>query len=110
MKTINIDDSRQPAFVVFADVKKQHDMYWPGFARSKQELSMQLKTAATSAYWRSRVYLNARDKFLCVKVARPTAADRLQNGEQLAALETLVTKHGIDIVASKNNLLFRIAK
>ena len=110
MKTIDNDDSKQPAFVVFADVKKQHDMYWPGFAKSKQELSMQLKLAATSAYFRSKVYLNARDKFLVVKVDRPTAADRLQNGEQLTALEALVTKHGIDIVASKNSLLFRIAK
>lgn len=110
MKTLNTDDSRQPAYVVFADVKEQNEMYWPRFAKPKQELALRLKLAATNAYFRSKVYLNARDKYIVVKVDRPTAADKLQNGELISALHKFVTKHGIDVVATKNNLLFRIAK
>ena len=110
MKQLDVDDSVQPAFLVRQDANEQHAKYWPTHTYAKQVAATSLKELAVNAYFRSKVYLNAREKFLVVKVDRPHHADKLQNTKQLKDLETFVRLYGIEVLSTKNNLLFRISK
>jgi len=108
MKQLDIDDSAQPAFLVRLDAEAQHAKYWPTFAKSKQDDALKLKQLATDAYLRSKVYLNARDQFIVVKVDRPSLKDKLNNDSAFNKLNAFVIAATVEVVATKNNLLFRI--
>lgn len=111
MKALNVDDSQQPAFVCIKDAKDQTAKYWPTFTKKQQTLAIQLKDLVHSAYFRSNVYLNARDKFISIKVDRPQKADLLQNGDAFNVLKAFMNVNGIgEPIATVNNLLFRIMK
>jgi hypothetical protein len=110
MKQLDTDDSKQPAFIVRMDAEDQHRRYWPLFPKAKQDLALRVKEMARQAYFRSKVYMNARDKFISVKVDRPQLADALQQADIIEKLKEEVDQHGVEMVATKNNLLFRIRK
>jgi hypothetical protein len=110
MKQLNTEESLQPAYVVRMDVAAQHKKYWPEFSAEKQKLALQVKELARVSYFRSRTFLNARDKFIAVKVERPSLADALQQADSMAKLRKLVDAHGIETVVTKTSLLFRILK
>lgn len=110
MKQLNVDDSVQPAFLVRLDAEEQHTKYWPTFTSTKQDHANKLKQLAVAAYFRSKVYLNARDQFIVVKVDRPSLKDKLSNDAAFNSLNAFVIAAGVEVVATKNNLLFRIPK
>lgn len=110
MKQLNTDDSKQPAFVVRQDAAAQNQRYWPLFTKTKQDLANRIKALAQEGYFRSRVFINARDKFITVKVERPQRADALQQSEIMDQLKLVLDTNGIEPIATKNNLLFRIPK
>ncbi len=112
MKILQTEESAQPAFVCRMDAAEQHIKYWPLHTAAKRALATNLRAYAMAAYWRSRTYINAREKFIVVKVEKPQKADLLQNAKELAALESFV-KANPDIVVlgtKGNNLLFRVMK
>jgi len=110
MKQLSNEESLQPAFVVRLDAAAQHKKYWPEFSADKQKLALQVKELARVSYFRSRTFLNARDKFIAVKVERPNLSDSLQQADSMAKLKKLVDEHGIETVVTKTSLLFRIKK
>ena len=110
MKQLNVDDSVQPAFLVRLDAETQHAKYWPTFTKTKQDHANKLKELAMNAYFRSRVYLNARDKFIVVKVDSPSLKDKLGNDAAFNNLNAFVIAADVEVVATKNNLLFRISR
>lgn len=110
MKQLDIDDSKQSAYFVRMDAQSQHLRYWPLFSKARQDLSLRIKELACQGYFRSKVYLNARDKFIAVKVDRPRLADAIQQAEIIDRLKEEVDANGVEMVATKNNLLFRIPK
>jgi hypothetical protein len=110
VKHLNVDDSNQPAYVIQRDVDAQHIKYWPTFTKAKQDIAVKLKQHAVDTFFRSKVYLNARDKFITVKVDRPHMADKLQNAKQLAAMNAFVVANGAEVAETNNALLFRIYK
>jgi len=110
MKQLDNDDSLMPHWVARAHAEAQTRMYWPEFTPEKQELALQLKQAVTDAYFRSKVYMNARNGFIVIKADRPSIRDQLNNEEAFTRLKSIVDKIGIEPLATKNSLLFRIPK
>lgn len=108
MKHLNVEKSKQPAYVVRQDVEAQHKKFWATFSPDKRKLALQVREIATLAYFRSRTFLNAREKFITVKVMNPTKADALQSYLEICHLKSLVDMHGIELVSTKTSLLFRI--
>ena len=110
MKQLDVDDSVQPAFLVRLDAEAQHTKYWPTFSKTKQDHALKLKQLVVDAYTRSKVYLNARDQFIVVKVDRPSLKDKLGNDAAFNSLNVFVIAADVEVVATKNNLLFRIPR
>jgi hypothetical protein len=110
MLQTQVDDTALPPFIAAMDAQAQHKKFWPGFDVAKQEAAMDLSILCQAAYFRSKVYMNAREKFIAIKVDRPKLADKLQNDGAFDALHKATLALGIEPVATKNNLLFRIAK
>ncbi len=110
MKQLDVEESKQPAYVVRLDIDAQNKKFWPTFTPAKQKLATQIKELACVAYFRSRTFLNAREKFIAVKVERPQLADALQQADEVARLKKLVDANGVEMVATKTSLLFRIPK
>ncbi len=110
MKTLLNDESAQPSFIVRLDAQEQHAKYWATHTLAKRTQATSLKTLAELAFFRSKVYLNAREKFIVVKIDRPHMADKLQNAKELKAMNDFVTLYGIEVLQTKNALLFRVMK
>lgn len=113
MQLIDNDDA-EPQYAQGAaiDASLTHDKYWPSHTVQKQSLAQDLKSLAQKAYGMtgSMVYVNAREKFIAVKIEKPSLSTTWLYTNELAAMNAFVTANGIDIVASKRNLLFRIPK
>lgn len=110
IKILDVDDSAQPAFIARNDAEEKYAQYWPTFSKSKQTTALKLRELARNAYFRSRTFLNARDRFIAVKIDRPQKADLLQNGNELTALNQFVIANGIEVVGSRHSLIFRLPK
>lgn len=108
MRTLDVDDTAQPKYVAALDAQAQHALYWADHDPLAKKQALAIRDLAVSAYWRSKVYLNARAKFIVVKVDRPHIADKLQNTEQLQELYNMVTFCKAEVVQTKNALLFRV--
>lgn len=110
MKTLDMDEIKIPAYCVRNDVKEQNEKYWNTHSVENQRLSYKLSQALSAAYFRSKVYVNAREKFIAVKVSKPQKADILQQPNEIALCEKIVKDNGIEVLQTKTSLLFRIHK
>lgn len=113
MKQIDIDDAApQYAYGAAIDAQAEHKKYWPTHTAVKQETAQQLKELAYSAYGLlgSRIFLTAREKFITVKVDKPSVKAAWAYPTQLEEMNKFVIGHGVEVVASKRNLLFRVLK
>jgi len=110
MKVLNVDDTLLPGWIARKDAQNYHSENWPLYNKNKQNIAVKLRELAMAAYWRSNTYINARQKFIAVKVEKPQKADLLQNGEDLEILNAFVLANKIEVSATKNNLLFRLYK
>jgi hypothetical protein len=108
MKHLDIDESSQPAAVVFADIDRQNKLYWDNFTDEQHLKAQQLKSLAHAAYFRSIVKLNCRKEFIAIKVGHPQKADLLQNVSEFNDLNKFVQENNIEIVSTKTSLVFRI--
>ena len=66
-----------------------------------------LKKAAETAYFRSRVFLNFREKFMTVKVEAPQLADKISN--EVEQLLIHAGKTGIYVKHGKASIIFEFA-
>lgn len=113
MKTLNIDDAApQYAYGAAIDAAAEHKKYWPTHTAQKQQASLQLKGLAYAAYGLlgSKVFVTAREKFITVKVDKPSVKATWAYPAELAAMNKFVLAQNVEVVASKRNLLFRIPK
>ena len=113
MKQLDIDDAGpQYAYSAAIDAQAEHKKYWPTHIPAKQATAQQLKELAYAAYGPtgSRVYLTAREKFITVKVDKPSVKATWAYPNELAVMNTFVIASGVEVVASKRNLLFRVLK
>jgi hypothetical protein len=112
MKVLENDETstRAHAFAAAVDARNQHRTHWPSFTKVKQDIASDLKVLCQAAYFGSKVYMNARDKFIAVKVDKPKASTAWLYATELAALNTYATKVGIEPVNTINSLIFRVMK
>jgi hypothetical protein len=113
MKQINIDDAApQYAYGAAIDAQAEHKKYWPTHTTAKQQAAQKLKELAYAAYGLlgSRVFLTAREKFITIKVDKPSVKAAWAFPAELEAMHKFTTAHNIEIVASRKNLLFRVLK
>lgn len=112
MKVLDINETtnKEHAFAAALDAKKQHQTYWPLFSKAKQKIAQDLQALCYSAYFESKTYITARDKFISVKVDKPRASAAWQYPKELAALHAYATKVGIEPIATKTSLIFRVMK
>ena len=102
MKQLDIDDAGpQYAYSAAIDAQAEHKKYWPTHIPAKQATAQQLKELA---------YLTAREKFITVKVDKPSVKATWAYPNELAVMNTFVIASGVEVVASKRNLLFRVLK
>jgi len=113
MKTLNVDDAApQYAYGAAIDAQAEHKKYWPTHTTAKQHVAQALKELAYGAYGLtgSRVFLTAREKFITVKVDKPSIKAAWANPQELEAMHKFTAAHNVEVVASKRNLLFRVLK
>jgi len=112
MKQLNIDETKDPeqAFGAVIDAAAQHRAYWATTDKATQETALQLRELAMEAYKDNKTYLTARANFVTVKIEHPKVSVTWQRPTQLAAMNDFVQKHKIEVVSTKNNLLFRIPR
>lgn len=113
MKTIDNDDAG-PGFAYGAAINAQlmHKKYWPTYSVAKQQLAQKLEALVYGAYGLtgSKVYLNAREGFIAVKVDKPASKTFWQCANELAAVDAFVKQHKVEEVLTKQNLVFRIPR
>jgi len=112
MKVLDNDETtcKEHAFAAASEAKAQHQTYWPQFSNVKRKIAMDLKDLCYAAYFESKVYLTARKTFVSVKVDKPRASAAWLYPKELAALHAYATKVGIEPIATKNSLIFRVMK
>lgn len=98
--------SRLPAYVCIADAKKRNAANVVLFTDAQIAEGEKLFDQVQSAYFRSRVYRNYREKFIAVKVDAPKTADKIS--ADVAKLNAFCVANNIDIVATKANVVYRI--
>ena len=112
MKVIEADETTCHAHAVAAakDAKDQNERYWPTHTKAKQDQALKLKELCRAAYFESRVYITARDSFITVKVERPKVSAAWIYPNEMEALGAYTKQIGIEPIASRISLLFRIPK
>ncbi len=112
MKQLAIDETKdaRQAFGAAMDAAAQHRAYWATTPAAIQNIANQLRLLAMDAYKDNKTYLTARHNFVTVKVEHPKVSVTWQHPTELAAMNAFVQKHNIEVVATKNNLLFHVPR
>ena len=109
MRNIDEDDrSPQSAAVCVADRKARDEMWRPTWSRAKQIEGERLKTTLQGIFIRSRTYLNFNEKFITVKVDKPSLKDKLEQDKAWQQMEAHCAANNIKIDATPANILFHI--
>lgn len=108
-KVINNDDrSKLPAYFCISQIKERDARYKENFSPAQVCLAEEVLALAKEAFFRSRVYMNYRDKFIAVKIDRPTMADRISS--EAISLHSFCTDAGIEAVNTASALIYRIKR
>jgi hypothetical protein len=113
MKTLDIDDAAPQYKQASAiDAQSCHKKYWPTHSHTMQADALKLKQLAYDAFGAcgSRIYLTARQKFITVKIDKPSVRAQWLYPAEIKAMHAFVVSAGIEPVATKRNLEFRIKK
>jgi hypothetical protein len=111
MKIIDVDAGPQYAMAAAIDAQEQTKQFMCLHSPAKQAVAGNLKLLAQDAYTMSRVFLNAREKFLVVKVSAVNRIDVRDRMAQIKALESYVSSDpSIEVIGTKRakSLLFHI--
>ena len=101
------DSSKLPAWVVLEDIRKRNAKNADNFTPAQKQAAADFEARARSAYIRSRVFLNNREKFIAVKIDRPSVSDKIST--QVKELDRFAELHNIKIVRTKANIVYHIA-
>ncbi len=112
MKLLQYDETTDKghAFAARMDAIGHHRQHWPAFTKAKQDIALHLQTLCRAAYIESQVYVTARSKFITVKVEKPKLSAAWLYPTELQALRDYAEKNGIEPIATKTCLLFRVLK
>ena len=103
-----IDNEKVVQDRVFAavDAMRRNAEYAVLYTAKQKAFAEDFKEQVTNAYIRSKVYLNYREKFMAIKVAKPSVRDRI--GSAVASIEDFCAKNGITAHRTASAIVFRI--
>jgi len=105
-KEIDTDSTVLPRWMAAADAqqksKENSKLYSP-----EQQQQLEALFLRVCAAYDARVFRNFRQQFMVVKVDKPSKANLL--ARSVRELDYWAAENGIDIVRTKNNILYRIA-
>jgi hypothetical protein len=104
-KEIDTDETALPKFVAALDAQTKSRQYQKQYSTQQQQTLDAFYLRVCSAY-NARVFKNYRDKFMVVKVERPSKAAQL--AREVRELDYYAAQHNISIVRSKQNILYRL--
>lgn len=106
--TIDNDDVRQnPAFAAI-DARRRDAQNVNLYTLNQIKAGIELESRVRFCFFRSRVYLNYRSKFIVVKVEKPQMADK--SSDAYSEVISFCEKNDYDIAITGNAMLFRIKR
>lgn len=105
-KEIATDETALPKWVAARDVARRNAKNVQRYTSEQQQKLNGFYARVCSAY-SATVYKNFREQFMVVKVHKPTKAALLASA--VRELDYYAAQNNIDIVRSKNAVLYRIA-
>lgn len=101
--------SALPAFICKRDAERRNANNFDAYSPEQVQQAQQLFSDVSEAYFRSRVFLNYRERFIAVKVEAPNLADKVSLA--VRDLDLAVEEQGVKKVAtSKRAIVYRIAR
>ena len=102
----NEEKSRLPGWICVEDAKKRNAQNEALYSETEKQLADMFAQQTRDAYIRSRVYLNYREKFIAVKIDKPSVSDKIS--VVVDALHKDAEALGYTIVKTKSNIVFRL--
>jgi hypothetical protein len=102
----NEEKSRLPGWICVEDAKKRNAENEALYSEDEKQLADMFAQQTRNAYIRSRVYLNYREKFIAVKIDKPSVSDKIS--VVVDALHKDAEALGYTIVKTKSNIVFRL--
>jgi hypothetical protein len=90
-----------------ADARRRNALYEGQYTAKQRAFAEAFRSQVANAYVRSRVYLNYRERFMAIKVERPSVRDRISSA--VAGIEDFCSKHGITAHRTASAIVFRIS-
>lgn len=104
-KQIEVDDAKTSKWFAAADAQEKDRQNRGLWSKSKQAELDAFYLRVCAAY-NARVFRNYRQKFMVVKVDKPTKGCLL--AQAVRELDYDAAQMGIDIVRTRNNILYRL--
>ena len=102
----NEEKSRLPAWLCVEDARKRDKENASLYTEAEQQAAQDFAAQARNAYIRSRVYVNNREKFIAVKIDKPSVSDKISVAAEV--LQKNAEALGYKIVKTKSNIVFRL--
>ena len=97
-----------PGFICVLDAKERNAKEIVKYSNAEIIAGAKLLEKVQQAYFRSKAYLNYREKFIAVKVENAQLADKITS--EVAELNTWVTGKGYVVKIRGKHIIFHIAK
>lgn len=94
------------AFAAARDARMRATAMWSHYSEAQKVQAERMKLGLELCYSAKGIYINPRNKFIAIKIDKPTVKDR----KNLALLEGDYEKAGITKVVSDQGVTYRIAK
>lgn len=104
-KEIDVEETRMPKWAAAADAQQKNRDNRKLWTAEQQQQLEGLYLYASRVY-NARVFYNYREKFMVVKVEKPSKGNLLST--DVREFDYWAAQQNIDIVRTKNNILYRI--
>lgn len=104
-KEIAVEETQMPKWAAAADAQKRSAANRQLYTAEQQQTLLKFYELVCAAY-NCRVFYNYREQFMVVKVERPSKVNLL--AREVRELDYYAAQNNIDIVRTKNNILYRI--
>jgi hypothetical protein len=106
LSEIDNENVVQDRIFAAADARRRNALYEGQYTDKQRAFAEAFRAQVANAYVRSRVYLNYRERFMAIKVERPSVRDRISSA--VAQVEEFCAKHGITAHRTASAVVFRI--
>jgi hypothetical protein len=98
--------SKLPKWLCAEDAEKRSKQNVELYSQEQVYKAETFKTMVVRAFFRSRVYLNFREKFIAIKVEAPNVRDKIS--KEAREVEKFADENNIQIIKKRASLIFRL--